>query len=281
MCLVDDDLFFFSPYIANYIYELPDTAPLKINLQGILIFDPSISSNVLQSQIPAVPFVHTNQNIFNFNASFLSYLDEQNKKCNYENYTQLYATYPPSGPLPIFSSFSNKDECDLWDAIFNAALIINPAFNIYRITDTPPILWDVLGFPGSFPNQQSPIYFARSDVQAAIHAPNIDWTECAGSAPFIDGIDQSPPPVYSILPNVIEKSQRTIIANGQHDFIIIAEGTRISIQNMSWNGAQGFQVKPTARFIVPTQGDLGFVHTERGLTYVEVALSGHMVPQFQ
>ncbi len=244
-----------------------------------MIFDPSISSDLLQIQIPAVPFVHTNQNIFNFNASFLSYLDQQNTNCGYANYTQKYALYPPSGPLP--TPISNTYDCDLWNAIFSAALIINPAFNIYRITDTPPILWDVLGFPGSFPNQQSPIYFARSDVQAAIHAPNIDWIECTNNNVFVNGFDQSPPPVYSILPSVIEKSQRTIIVHGQHDFVLIAEGTRIAIQNMSWQGVQGFQMEPTDRFIVPGQGDLGFVHTERGLTYVEVALSGHMVPQFQ
>jgi carboxypeptidase D len=235
----------------------------------------------MQIQIPAVSFVHIHQNIFNFNASFLSYLDEQNKICGYENYTQTYATYPPSGSFPKPSSLSNTVECNLWNAIFNAALIINPAFNVYRITDTPPILWDVLGFPGSFPNQQSPIYFARSDVQAAIHAPNINWVECTNNDVFVNGIDQSSPPAYSILPNVIEKNQRTIIVNGQHDFEIIAEGTRITIQNMTWHGMQGFQVEPNARFIVPDQGDLGFVHTERGLTYVKVVLCGHMVPQFQ
>ena len=234
----------------------------------------------MQIQIPAVSFVYTHQNIFNFNASFLSYLDEQNKKCGYENYSQNYATYPPSGPLPMLSS-SNLAECDLWSAIFAAALIINPAFNIYRITDTPPILWDVLGFPGSFPNQQSPIYFNRSDVQAAIHAPNIEWTECAQDSVFVNGIDYSSPPAFSVIPHVIESSQRTIIVHGQHDFVLIAEGTRNTIQNMTWYGVQGFQMMPTTRFIVPDQGDLGFIHTERGLTYVEVALSGHMVPQFQ
>jgi carboxypeptidase D len=63
--------------------------------------------------------------------------------------------------------------------------------------------------------------------------------------------------VYSIPPNVIEK--------------IIAKGTRTVIQNMTWHGMQEFQVEL----------NLGFVHTERGLTYVELALSGNMVPQFR
>ncbi|CAF0882636.1 unnamed protein product [Adineta ricciae] len=271
---------YFVPYIANYIYSLPETAPLRLNLQGILIFDPLITSSLVQLEIPAVSFAHMHQNIFNFNASFLSYLDGQNKKCGYENYTQTYATYPPHGPLPIPSS-SHTNECDIWATIFEAALRINPAFNIYRITDTPPILWDVLGFPGSFGNKQSPLYFARSDVQQAIHAPKINWTECAHTPVFVDDIDRSPPPINSVLPNVIEKSQRSIIVNGEHDFIIIAEGTRIAIQNMTWHGMQGFQMEPKTRFIVPEQGDLGFFHTERNLTYVELVLCGHMGPQFQ
>jgi carboxypeptidase D len=50
---------------------------------------------------------------------------------------------------------------------------------------------------------------------------------------------------------------------------------------MTWNGLQGFQ-SPLANdsFIVDGVGALGNAQTERGLAYVEVALSGHMVPQF-
>lgn len=105
--------------------------------------------------------------------------------------------------------------CDVWDSIFNAALIINPAFNIYRIFDTFPILWDVLGFPGSFPQTQlAPLYFDREDVKRAIHAPvNVDWAECSNVNVFPNG-DGSPPSALSVLPNVIEKSQRSVIVHG-------------------------------------------------------------------
>ena len=256
---------------------------LNLNLQGILLVDPFITNDLLQNQIPAVAFVHAHQNIFNLNDSFLSYLDAKSIKCGYAHYGRLHGSYPPKGPLPtIFADDNNiTDECDLWYTIFEAALIINPAFNIYHITDTPPILWDVLGFPGSFPNQQAPIYFSRLDVQAAIHVPNTNWTKCTNDNVFVDGVDRSPAPAFSVLPNVIEKSRRSIIVNGQHDFVIIAEGTRLSIQNMTWHGFQGFQKKPSTRLIVPGQGDLGFFHTERGLTYAEIRLCGHMVPQFQ
>ncbi len=66
---------------------------------------------------------------------------------------------------------------------------------------------------------------------------------------------------------------------------------------MTWNGAQGFQQEPHDEFYVPPgiklssnpsvqdlatlagSGILGKTHTERGLTWVEVLLAGHMLPQ--
>lgn len=58
------------------------------------------------------------------------------------------------------------------------------------------------------------------------------------------------------------------------------------IQNLTCNGAQGFQAKPTDALYVPYhteydietmagQGVLGTTHTERGLTFAYVALAGH------
>jgi carboxypeptidase D len=47
--------------------------------------------------------------------------------------------------------------------------------------------------------------------------------------------------------------------------------------SISGNGLQGFQT-PIANdsFIVDGVGSLGTAHTERGLTFLEVELSGHM-----
>ncbi|KAL9628390.1 MAG: hypothetical protein Q9204_005915 [Flavoplaca sp. TL-2023a] len=60
---------------------------------------------------------------------------------------------------------------------------------------------------------------------------------------------------------------------------------------MTWGGKQGFQEKPAGEFFVPYHEEVGLstlagagvfgtTHTERGLTWVEVALTGHMVPQY-
>lgn len=79
-------------------------------------------------------------------------------------------------------------------------------------------------YSGSFPQQQSPIYFNRTDVKKVIHAPlDVDWAECSEISVFPHG-DASLPPALTVLPSVIEKNNRTVIVHGLADFILIAEG---------------------------------------------------------
>ena len=93
------------------------------------------------------------------------------------------------------------------------------------------------------------------------------------------------------LPNVIDTTKNVIIGHGALDFVLVANGTLLSIQNMTWGGQMGFQSPPTEPLYVPFHDDpslssiagsgvMGTAHTERGLTYVGVALSGHMIPQY-
>ncbi|KAG8218065.1 Alpha/Beta hydrolase protein [Butyriboletus roseoflavus] len=260
---------FYSSFvdIANYIYENPTL--LDLSLQGIWICDPSLSWNVVQEEIPAVDFVHKYQGLFSFNQSYLGYLDQKAATCNYANYVSTYVTYPPQGFLPLpGDSTEFADGCDVWDDIFNNALIINPAFDVYRI-------WDTASYGvGSFPQQQSPIYFNLQEVKEVIHAPiDTEWTECSNINVFPNG-DQSLPPAFMVLPSVIEKNVRTVIVHGLADFILIAEGyvlpNPLPLQTPIANDS----------FIVDGIGAFGSMHSERGLTYIEVDLSGHMVPQF-
>ena len=62
---------------------------------------------------------------------------ENAKSCHYYDYMTKYLKYPPPRPLPLPGHSTESDDgCDLWGTIFNAALIINPAFNMYKIFDT-------------------------------------------------------------------------------------------------------------------------------------------------
>ncbi|KAJ7668514.1 alpha/beta-hydrolase [Mycena polygramma] len=270
---------FYVPYIANWFYEHPG---LDLNLKGIWIADPSLSYGVIQQEIPALRFARANQNLFPFNSSFWDELQTISDNCGYTDYLDKFVTYPPAGqlPLPVATNgtFSVTPACRIHSPIQRAIGLLNPVFDVYRVSDTWPNLWSVLGFPRS---TQEFVYFNRTDVQDAIHAPHIVWNSCADRSVYLPGGDQSIPSTLSVLPNVIEKSERVVIVHGLADFILVAEGTRIAIQNMTWNGAQGFQTPIVPEtFTLKDMGVYGNEHTERGLTYVEFYFSGHMTPQF-
>ena len=57
--------------------------------------------------------------------------------CGYSTYFAEHLTFPPKGlrPLPG-NSVEGDPGCFLWEEIFEAALLVNPAFDIYRIFDT-------------------------------------------------------------------------------------------------------------------------------------------------
>lgn len=169
----------------------------------------------------------------------MAQLEQISADCNYTGYTEKFLGYPPKGLLPLpGDSIYADDGCDIWDLIYNAALLVNPGFNIYHIFDTFPILWDVLGFPwvnwentspifSQFYSDsiQTPIYFNRTDVKKAIHAPlEADWEECSTENVFLGMGDESLPSAFTVLPKVIEKNVRTVIVHGLADFILLAEG---------------------------------------------------------
>ncbi|KAI9727808.1 MAG: hypothetical protein M1834_007955 [Cirrosporium novae-zelandiae] len=280
---------YYVPYIAYYMLESNDTT--YYNLNSIMIYDPSTSSDSVQQEMPAVPFADYWSTLMPFNDSFSAELHERADSCGYTDFWNEYLVWPAKGVMPDPPEVVSG--CDLWDTIYYAITEINPCFNIYNIMTYCPVLWDVLGFPGSFDYvpEGATIYFNRSDVQSAINAPQMEWSECTSIDVFPNG-DNSNPSGLSILPSVIERANHTIIGHGIADFILIANGTLLMIQNMTWNGVLGFESKPTENFFVPYHidwsdstlagaGDMGIAHTERGLTYVQVELSGHMVPQYQ
>jgi carboxypeptidase D len=138
-------------------------------------------------------------------------------------------------------------------------ILTNGAFDVYHITDTWPLLWDVMGGngrqrhsaslkarfdtfsritgpPQSWPGQKTNnVYFARPDVQSVIHAPHIDWTECSNGPVFVNGTDNSLPSTHSVLPGVIEKSKRTIISHGTSDTVFSAtRRAQLSVQRQAF-----------------------------------------------
>lgn len=49
---------------------------------------------------------------------------------------EKYLKYPPEGLLPLPGASPEIDpDCDVWDEIVTAAMLVNPAFDVYHIFD--------------------------------------------------------------------------------------------------------------------------------------------------
>ncbi|KAF2718767.1 alpha/beta-hydrolase [Polychaeton citri CBS 116435] len=283
---------YYVPYIADAMHN--ETDECYYNIESILFYDPSLSYEEVQNDIPSIPMLDYFHNIFNLNETFTKSLHDRWTSCGYEAFYNQAMTFPPNGTLPTPpSSSQTNNSCELWNDIANAALLVNPCWDIYQIATTCPVLWDVLGFPGSFEYlpDGATIYFNRTDVQKAINAPVGPWSECSNG---VLDTDNSPPSGLSILPRVIEKNKKTIIGHGNLDFILLLEGTIMMTQNMTWGGKQGFSKGPEHwhDFYVPYHseynlgtlagaGVFGKWWEERKFTLCTVDLSGHMIPQYQ
>ncbi|KAH8602242.1 Alpha/Beta hydrolase protein [Bisporella sp. PMI_857] len=288
---------YYVPYIADAFLNTNDTEYGCV--EGTLAYDPVTSYDPIQADIPAVQFVDYWGGLFPFNDSYVEYIHNVSDACGYTDYMEKYLVFPPAGPQPSTlpgtdETGATTDACSVFSSIFNEVFNVNPCFDIYQVATTCPVLWDVLGFPGSFDYlpEGATIYFNRTDVQQAINAPVGEWMECQEKFDVIvNNTDLSPPSGLSVYPGVIERSKRTLIVHGALDMVLISNGTLLSIQNMTWGGQLGFQKKPTDPFYVPYHSDpsfstlaaagvFGTTHTERGLTWVSVDLAGHMVPQY-
>lgn len=275
------------------------------------MYDPCIGQfDYVQEEVPVVPFVQQNANLFNFNQSFMAELESLHKSCGYEDYINKYLTFPASGVQPAIGPNIPNASCDVFDLIANAVLDPNPCFNIYEINQNCPIPYDPLGFPTEIflTPPGATIYFDRDDVKKALHAPNITWSECSENPVFVGGNggpegegDLAADPIQHVLPKVIEATNRVLVGNGDYDMIIITNGTLLAIQNMTWNGKLGFEQQPSTPINIDIpdlvyaqafaengmagldgpQGQMGIQHYERGLMWVETFQSGHMQPEFQ
>jgi carboxypeptidase D len=273
------------------------------------MYDPCIGQfDYVQEQVPAVPFIVENANLFNLDESFMAEMQNLHTSCGYKGYIDKYLVFPASGIQP--QKQFNDASCDVFGMITTTVVNPNPCFNIYEVNSMCPILWDVLGFPTSLVDTPpgASVYFDRADVKAALHAPqNIVWAECSLHPVFIgaggpegEG-DLSANPIEHVLPQVIEAANRVLVANGDYDMIIMTNGTLLAIQNMTWNSVLGFESRPSTPINIKIpdlvyadvfdangangtdgpQGLMGIQHYERGLLWAETYQSGHMQPEFQ
>ncbi|CAE6996889.1 hypothetical protein CFE70_000387 [Pyrenophora teres f. teres 0-1] len=292
----------YVPYIAHAILSSKDKK--HFNLGGISINNPVIGEDSLHQQIPMVPYVKHYNNILFYNDTFLQQQEKLNKDCGYADYYDKYFKFPPpKGPFPDVNDpyYDSPDEkCDIQGRFFNASAYTNPCFSPYHITEMCPFVSSPLG-PMDTGNEEQPgaqVYFDRADVKKALHVdPKTKWTMCTENGVFSDGKgsygdDMSyPPAINGILKSIIEATNNVLIGSGDLDMLIPTNGTLLTIQNVTWNGVQGFSQYPNRPLVIPiyvdphtwsTAGGLlqGRWIKERGLTFYTAHIAGHELPGY-
>ncbi|KAL8778094.1 MAG: hypothetical protein Q9213_007569 [Squamulea squamosa] len=280
------------------------TSGASSTFRGIAINDPILGDSTLAQQVTVVPYVDYWASVFALNASFTATIHQRAEKCNYTTYYNTYLNFPPPPtPFPVLPNpfaFEERN-CDLFDEVRYAALAVNPCFNVYHILDTCPHLWAQLGIvnSGDYAPPRAQVYFNRTDVQAAINAPvGTNWMLCTDKNVFgganndqLLGDRSLGPATDGTLARVIEATNNTIIGAGNLDFLLPTNGTLMALQNVTWNGKQGFQAYPATEFYTPYHpeysegalagaGYLGLWGSERGLTFYQVQLAGHELPGY-
>ena len=134
------------------------------------------SDPTLHFEVAIVPLLDYWSSAFSLNESTMADVHNKADSCNFTSIMETYLTFPPPGPLPTL--VSPGPDCDVNTEILTAALLVNPCFNVYHVTDTCPHLWSVLGAVnvGDYEPASATVYFNRPDVQAAINARRADWS---------------------------------------------------------------------------------------------------------
>ncbi|KAK7887936.1 hypothetical protein LTR67_009330 [Exophiala xenobiotica] len=305
-------------YAGNYVPYIAEAMLNKTgkefesyyNVTGILIYDPILGDEAVTTNAPVADFVMANKNLFPFDDDTIALMNNISETCGFKDMMKQSETFPPIGAIAVpeilevmqggtSSSYLNNSDCNLFDQIVELATEMNPCFDVYYIGQSCEYPGDIIGDPYHQNAAGSPaIYFNRPDVKKAIHAPvSFDWSMCSQGAFKTNSLgqqyDSSPPSAANNGPlkTVIERTNNAIIGHGLLDMVLMVNGSLLALQNLTWNGQQGFSAPPTKDLVVPYypqglvpqsgSGILGHWVEDRGLTFSTVELSGHEVPGYQ
>lgn len=193
----------------------------------------------------------------------------------------------PAEPPP-FHKFNIPDDCAIMEGVLQAAgagvfkkQIWGP--NTYDVTtwDNYPVIQDGGTSEERFLNDPR--------VKAALHTPmNHTWHSCiAGAGRRRLNMDTTgyleqdrPTTVVPYIAELLEAGKRVLIYSGDRDMSTCAQGSEALLNNMDWSGSvdQQWIKAPRGLWVVNDSEVGGYAKTFKGLSYVVVYNSGHMVP---
>lgn len=274
----------YIPYFTNALLE---DHSLKLDIRSISLGDGSWGNAAAMSAVATGAYMHAHSSRLGLPKNVLSAFAAADHTCGFDTVLQEAATFPPQGkihipgnpermnyrrlrrdlvtaldpscniepttPAAVQTSVFNST-CYGPCATFSTALdYIDtasqngtgvPCFDVYDISHDCSTI---------DPYTLMADYFSREDVQKALHVPNTgEYSAC--NSTILNTLLAGPtvePPAYNLLPSLVTKHNISLhIYNGALDMLINHIGTELSIQNMTWRGAQGFSKKPTRLFYV-------------------------------
>lgn len=261
-----------APFQWNAIKQNPQSKNLA--MRGGMLVSPLFSSVYTQLEVPVSNFAKENQRILRINDKGLAKIEAESKKCKLGKFLDTHLTYPPRGKIPDLFA-----DCDPFAKYVGQTADRDENFNIYNIEN--PLV-------GSS-KQPSPVevFFNQAKVQDYIHAPRQKFQVCTDV--FTNGnADQSPPadryPSFekSVLGRMFEESERFIVMTGNLDGLLFSQGVQLALQNLTWNGVQGFKNAPS-KALYDMEGRKRAIGTneERNVRLIVVPEGGHMLPRDQ
>lgn len=262
------------PYLTAEYFKNPPNGVNKYN--GGMLVDPTITFKDTQVQLSLYYFALKNKDILNLTLDELAQLKNVSEICGYSEFLDQNLYYPAKGRLPSFTT-----GCDVQDLFYNIMTKKTPAFNFYNIKKPDPTVVDKNA------TISRNIFLSDMDVQRYINVKEPKpYVHCQDVFPNDNNdpslpVDRNPSFENSILAQMIESSKRFYIMNGDLDALIIANGTKLALQNLTWNGGQGFEQPPSISLKDLNGKKQAISSDERGLRFMEVFDSGHKIPMDQ
>lgn len=227
--------------------------------------------SIYMQQLGIYPFAVQNKDLLGFNDSQIAQFQASAAPYGLDTYYSEHVVYPPKGPLPYPTNWTGPDTYDIYGDISNAW---NGAHcsSVYDISTECPYTVDPLGYPQAawYPSLDNFLNNQTGFLSAINVKPGLTFLECRDNV--YDDLDL-PPPNESVMPGVIARSEHVVIGGGDHDILLLTKGSELVIQNMTWNGEQGFQ-QGVKTDLVTSQGVRGHYITERSLSLVEFYYAG-------
>ncbi|KAH7096676.1 Alpha/Beta hydrolase protein [Auriculariales sp. MPI-PUGE-AT-0066] len=288
---------FSAPALAKRIIDATDTGGLArpISVHAIILQSAILAEHWYQSHASAHLFARANAENLNISGSLLAQFDDvaSNPACGYKTALDNSARYPPQSLKDVTLTIEGSGgACEGGNKLRLAVKRKGECASMADIRAT----CDTLNWFRDDKKKEEYLGLESPDVRKNLHGAEIyqrcntaiiDTFDPPVTPTQRDIADDATPDYYyaagpyanAILPTLIDSGKLpggVHIVNGLDDATVMANGTRLVLQGMSWGGKQGFQSEPKEKWTVDGQ-EVGLRHSERGLTYYEVDSAGTYV----